>query len=82
VAGLGLNCTDLPLAEGERPIEDWFIKQTCEKTADGLVTRVEARRYYKPGQFAVDPNDNRLTENLFESSARLEVYRPGPTAAR
>jgi hypothetical protein len=41
---------------------------------------VEARRYYKPGQFAVDPNDNRLTENLFESSARLEVYRPGATA--
>jgi hypothetical protein len=46
----------------------------------GLVTRVEARRYYKPGQFAVDPNENRLTENLFESSARLEVYRPGSAA--
>ncbi|HLQ92910.1 MAG TPA: hypothetical protein VK148_23040 [Xanthobacteraceae bacterium] len=82
VAGLGLNCTDLPLAEGERPIEDWFIKQMCEKAADGLVTKVEARRYFKPGQFAVDPNDNRLTDNLFESSARLEVYRPGPAAAR
>jgi hypothetical protein len=80
VAGLGLNCTDLPLAEGERPIEDWYLKQTCEKTVDGLVTKIEARRYYKPGQFAVDPNDNRLTENQFESSARLEVYRPGAPA--
>jgi len=77
VAGLGLNCTDLPLAEGERPIEDWYLKQTCEKTVDGLVTKIDARRFYKPGQFAVDPNDNRLTENQFESSARLEVYRPG-----
>ena len=77
VAGLGLVCTDLPLADGERPIEDWFLKQSCEKVVDGRITRIEARRYYKPGQFAVDPNDNRLTENLFESSARLEVYRPG-----
>ena len=74
IAGLGLNCTDLPLAEGERPIEDCFVKQICEKTDDGRKIRVEARRYYKPGQFAVDPNENRLTENQFESSARIEVY--------
>jgi hypothetical protein len=78
IAGLGLNCVDLPLAEGERPIDDWFVKQTCEKTADGRVVHIEARRYYKAGQFAVDPNENRLTENQFESSARIEVYRPGP----
>jgi hypothetical protein len=71
----GLMCTDLPPAEGERPIEDWFVKQVCEVKANGTVTHIEARRYYKPGQFAVDPNDNRLTENQFESSARLEVYR-------
>ena len=42
---------------------------------------MESRHYYKPGQYEVDPNDNRITENLFESSARLEVYRP-PAAAR
>jgi hypothetical protein len=78
MAGTGLECTNLPPAEGERPIEDWFVKETCELNANGLVTHVEARRYYKPGQFAVDPNDNRLTENQFESSARIEVYRtPG-----
>src|SRR6266567_2390391 len=35
IAGMGLKCTDLPLAEGERPIDDWFIKQTCEKTVEG-----------------------------------------------
>ena len=72
----GLDCTDLPPAEGERPIEDLFVKQSCESKADGEVTRMEARHYYKPGQYVVDPNDNRITQNEFESSARLEVFRP------
>jgi len=75
IAGLGLNCTNLPLAEGERPIDDWYAKELCEKNADGRTYRIEARRYFKAGQYAVDPNDNRLTENLFESSARIEVYK-------
>ena len=79
IAGMGLNCTNLPLAEGERPIDDWYAKEVCEKSADGRTYRVEARRYFKAGQYAVDPNDNRLTENLFESSARIEVYKsPAP----
>jgi len=75
IAGLGLNCTNLPLAEGERPIDDWYAKEVCEKNADGRTYRVESRRYLKAGQYAVDPNENRLTENLFESSARIEVYK-------
>jgi hypothetical protein len=75
IAGMGMPCTDLPPAEGERPIDDIFIKEVCELKADDKITRVESRRYYKPGQYAVDPNENRLTENQFESSARLEVYR-------
>jgi hypothetical protein len=79
IAGMGLVCTNLPLAEGERPIDDWYLKEVCEKTADGRVVRIESRRYYKSGQYAVDPNENRLTENLFESSARIEVYKPAPT---
>jgi hypothetical protein len=72
----GLDCMDLAPAEGERPIDDLFVKQICEVRAGGQVTRIEARRYYKPGQFLIDPNDNRMTENQFESSARLEVFRP------
>jgi hypothetical protein len=72
----GLDCTDLPPAEGERPIEGLFVKQTCETKVDGQVTRIEARHYYKPGQFLVNPNDNRINQNEFESSARLEVFRP------
>ena len=46
---------------------------------DGRTYRIESRRYFKAGQFAIDPNENRLTENLFESSARIEVYKsPAP----
>ena len=75
IAGMGLKCTGLPLAEGERPIDDWFVKESCEKTGDGVVVHIEARRFYKVGQAAVDV-DNRLTENQFESSARIELYRP------
>src|SRR6266567_3822788 len=41
IAGMGLNCTNLPLAEGERPIDDWYAKEVCEKTADGRTYRVE-----------------------------------------
>ena len=82
MAGMGMPCTDLPPAEGERPVDDQFVKEVCEQTTADKVTRVESRLYYKPGQFAVDPNENRLTENLFESSARLEVYRPPTDAAK
>src|SRR5215472_12820256 len=76
IAGMGLPCTDLPPAEGERPIDDIFVKEICELKTDDKVTCEESRHYYKPGQFAVDPNENRLTENQFESSARIEVYHP------
>jgi hypothetical protein len=71
----GLDCNDLPAAEGERPIQEWFFKQSCRADENGTVTRIEIRYYYKPGQYAVDPNDARLNENEFESSARIEVYR-------
>ena len=76
IAGMGVPCTDLPPAEGERPVNDIFVKEICEQKTGDQVVRVESRRYYKPGQYAVDPNENRTTENQFESSARLEVYRP------
>jgi hypothetical protein len=75
IAGIGVPCTDLPPGEGERPINDIFIKQVCEQKTGDKVVHLESRRYYKPGQYAVDPNENRAIENQFESSARLEVYR-------
>src|SRR5207245_10068965 len=47
IAGMGLPCTDLPPAEGERPIDDIFVKEICELKTDDKIVRVESRRYYK-----------------------------------
>ena len=77
IAGMGLPCTDLPPGEGERPVDDVFVKEACELKTGDRVVRGAARRYYKPGQSAVDA-DSRATENQFESSARIEVFRPPP----
>src|SRR5262249_7240297 len=34
--GASLECTDLPPAEGERPIDDLLVKEVCESKAGGL----------------------------------------------
>jgi hypothetical protein len=71
----GWACTDLPPAEGETAIDGTFVKERCEKVADGAALTVESRYYYKPGQAMLDPNTGLPTVNQFESSARLEVVR-------
>ena len=74
----GWQCTDLPPADGERPIAGRFVKQVCEKHADYWRAFVESRLYYKPGQFRVNPFNQQLEVNEFESWARLEVLQTGP----
>ena len=71
----GWSCNDTPAAEGETPILGIFVKERCEKAADGLALTVESRHYYKPGQAMLDPNTGLPTLNQFESSARLQVIR-------
>jgi hypothetical protein len=71
----GWTCSDTPAAEGETPILGIFVKERCEKTADGLAITVESRHYYKPGQAMLDPNTGLPTVNQFESSARLQAIR-------
>jgi len=71
----GWTCSDLAPADGETPILGTFVKERCEKIADGLAVTVESRNYYKPGQALLDPNTGLATINQFESSARLEVVR-------
>lgn len=71
----GWSCNDTPAAEGETPILGIFVKERCEKAADGLALTVESRHYYKPGQAMLDPNTGLPTVNQFESSARLQVIR-------
>jgi hypothetical protein len=71
----GWSCNNLPAAEGEAPILGTFVKERCEKTADGLAITVESRYYYKPGQAMLDPNTGLPMVNQFESSARLQAVR-------
>jgi hypothetical protein len=73
----GWTCNDTPAAEGETPILGIFVKERCEKAADGIAITVESRHYYKPGQAMLDPNTGLPTVNQFESSARLQVVRAG-----
>jgi len=69
------DCIALPPAAGETPIAGTFVKERCEKTAEGVRAIVESRHYYKPGQGELDPNTGLRTVNQFESAARLEVIR-------
>jgi len=69
------TCNDLAPAEGETAILGIFVKERCEKNADGQAVTVESRYYYKPGQALLDPNTGLATINQFESSARLQVVR-------
>jgi hypothetical protein len=71
----GWTCSDQPAADGETPILGAFVKERCEKVADGQRMTVESRHYYKPGQAQLDPNTGLTTVNQFESSARLQVVR-------
>jgi hypothetical protein len=71
----GWACANMPAAEGETPILGAFVKERCEKAADGLAITVESRHYYKPGQAMLDPNTGLPMVNQFESSARLQVMR-------
>jgi hypothetical protein len=71
----GWRCQYLPPSEGETPIFDSFVKESCRKVEDGLQVMTESRHYYKPGQATLDPNTGLPTVNQFESSARLEVMR-------
>jgi hypothetical protein len=70
------DCTALPPAEGETPVADVFVKQACEKTADGRRVVLRVNFFRKPGQSGTNPQmPSQLTEGQFESSTRFEMYQ-------
>ena len=71
----GWDCKDEPAASGETPLDGIFVKQRCQKRAEGHQVTVEIRHYYKTGQSMVDPNSGVSTVNQFESAARIEVVQ-------
>ncbi len=70
-------CTDLLPADGETPIGSQFLKERCEKVAQGQRFIVESHYFHKKGQAALDPRTQLPMVGEFESLARLEVLRDG-----
>ena len=79
----GWECKDLPPDEGESPVGSNFIKNHCEKTANGLHLLLEQRYFQKKGQQFLDPYTGKPRSEDYESATRFEMYdaalplRPG-----
>ena len=73
----GWNCTDTPAAPGETPVGNLYINQSCTKLAAAGNMRVvlETKFLRRPGQ-AEFSSSGKLTVGQFESSTRLELFRP------
>ena len=70
------QCQDLPLGDGETPVDGVFVKQNCRKQIDDKTTASLATRYLrKPGQGRFNPRSGRETAGQFESSASFELVR-------
>ena len=82
VAGqVGINpaedCVRTPLAEGESPVGNTWIKLDCERVEDGLRYILKTRYYRKVGQHARDPRSGEMTEGQYESSTVFEKNQVG-----
>jgi hypothetical protein len=70
----GWECKDLPPEEGEHPVGSEFVKNHCEKTADGLRMILEQRYLQKEGQAFVDPHTGKAERDAYDSVTRCEIY--------
>jgi len=70
----GWDCKDMPPEEGESPAGSLFIKNHCEKQADGLHLIVEQRYFQKKGQRFLDPFTGKPDTQGYESATRFEIY--------
>ena len=71
----GWNCTDTPAAPGETPVGSLYINQRCSKLAGNMRVVLETKFLRRPGQ-AEFSSSGKLTVGQFESSTRLELFRP------
>jgi hypothetical protein len=72
----GWDCIDTPAAPGETPVGTLYINRRCTKLANGDVRVVLGTKFLrKPGQ-AEFSSSGKLTVGQFESSTRLELFRP------
>jgi hypothetical protein len=70
----GWECKNLPPDEGENPIGSHFVKNHCERTADGLHLILEQRFFQKKGQRFIDPHTGKSQTDAYESATRFEMY--------
>jgi hypothetical protein len=70
----GWECRDLAPDEGERPVGSLFIKNHCEKTAEGLRFVLKQRYFQKKGQQLLDPRTGKPETEPYESATRFEMY--------
>ena len=69
----GWTCKDLQPDEGESPAGTLFIKNRCDKAANGLHLILEQRYFQKKGQHFVDASGE-LQREAYESRTRFEIY--------
>jgi hypothetical protein len=70
----GWKCKDFPPDEGEHAVGSMFVKNHCEKTANGLRLVLEQRFLQKKGQQLIDPETGQPRAEDYESMTRFEMY--------
>lgn len=73
----GLDCQNLPLADGEQPVGTAFTKNRCTGISpDGLFAlRLDSRYLRKPGQEGLNRETREVNSSYFESYSRMEMTR-------
>ncbi len=72
----GWQCQDLPLAEGETPVDGVSVKQDCHKQVDPKTSASLSTRYLrKAGESRFDPHSGRETTGQFDSTVHFELVQ-------
>lgn len=81
-----LNCSDIPMKEGEQPVGDLFVHELCTGQAPDGGTRIAIRATLlrKKGQRGVNRETRQVNTGYFESQTRYEEVLPpyDPVAAQ
>lgn len=76
----GWACAGLPLAEGERPVSTFLVKDRCTKSIDGAELSVERRYLQRRGQEFIDERTEAVVSEAFESLTSFEMIASGIAA--
>lgn len=72
----GMECHDIPPADGEQPVGNRFIHHLCAGTdpdGSGTTVRIESSYLRKRGQEAISRETQTLNPGYFESRTRFEL---------